>query len=62
MDYVCGYLYLQFKDGHEFCQINPSQALMNLHHVHMLQYLFIYYLFFIYLFIYQPPKMERHTE
>ncbi len=24
------YLFLRFKDGREFCQINPSQTLMNL--------------------------------
>ena len=28
MNYVCGYLFLQLKDGHEFRQINPSQTLM----------------------------------
>ncbi len=27
MNYVCGYLFLQFKDGREFHQINPSQTL-----------------------------------
>ena len=25
-----GYLFLRFKDGHEICQINPSQTLINL--------------------------------
>ncbi len=30
MNYVCGYLFLQFKDSHEFRQINPSQTLMNI--------------------------------
>ena len=25
MNYVCGYLFLQFKDGSKFHQINPSQ-------------------------------------
>ncbi len=30
MDYVYGYLFLQFDDGREFRQINPSQTLMNL--------------------------------
>ena len=27
MSYVCGYLYLQHKDGREFCQISLSQTL-----------------------------------
>ncbi len=30
MNYVCGYLFLRFKDCHEFQQINPSQTLMKL--------------------------------
>ncbi len=30
MNYVCGYFFLRFKDGHEFRQINPSQSFMNL--------------------------------
>ncbi len=28
MNYVCGYLFLRFNDGCEFCQINPSQTLL----------------------------------
>ncbi len=43
---ICGYLLLQFKDGHEICQINPSQTLMNL------QYNFIYCFMFTYFFLY----------
>ncbi len=31
MNYLCGYLLLHFKGGHENCEINPSQTLMNLH-------------------------------
>ncbi len=30
MNYVHWYLCLQFKDGREIRQINPSQTLMNL--------------------------------
>ncbi len=34
MHYVCGYLFLLFKqDDREFCQINPSQTLMNLQYL-----------------------------
>ncbi len=31
--YVCRYLFLRFKDGREFRQINPSQTLMNLQYI-----------------------------
>ncbi len=30
MSYVCGYLFLRFKDGREIRQINRSQTLINL--------------------------------
>ncbi len=30
MNYVCGYLFLRFKDSREIRQINPSQTSMNL--------------------------------
>ena len=30
MNYVCGYLFLRFKDGCEFHQIDASQTLVNL--------------------------------
>ncbi len=30
MKYVCGYLFLRFKNGWEFRQINPSPTLINL--------------------------------
>ncbi len=33
MIYVCGCLFLRFKDGHEICQINPPQTLMNLQYL-----------------------------
>ncbi len=28
------YLFLRFKDGHEFRQINPLQTLMNLQYIY----------------------------
>ena len=33
MNYVCGYLFLWFKDSREFWQINPLQTLMNLQYL-----------------------------
>ena len=33
MNYVYGYLFLRFKDGREFRQINLSQTLMNLQYI-----------------------------
>ena len=37
MNYVCGYMYLflQFKDGHEFHQINPIKCLMYAQYLHI---------------------------
>ncbi len=40
MNYVCGYLFFQLKDGHRFWQINPSQTLMNLQYY--MYYMYVY--------------------
>ncbi len=50
MNYVCRYLFLRFKDGREFHQINPSQTLIN------------FSKFRCVCFVYQNPDLENRIQ